>query len=89
MHVTVHIDALISIAKVLNGKNCCNLLICLFHSISCVYLLSIMSTCFRSIFMPSLKWYNPCIFMCPVVTTTIMQSREHVVADFCDDFCRL
>ena len=43
-----------------------------------------MSTCFRSIFMPYLQWYNPCIFMCTVVTSISMQGRVLAVADFSD-----
>ena len=82
MHVTIHIDALILVAKVTNVINCSNLLICLFHSILCVYLLSIMSIGFRSIFMPSVQWCNSCIFVCPMVTRTNLQSVLHAVADF-------
>ena len=31
--------------------------------------------------MPSLQWCDPRIFICPVVTSTSMQSRPHDVAD--------
>ena len=66
------------------AEDCCNLPICLFHSISCEFLLTIISTCFRGIFIPYLQWSNPCILICPVVTSTSMQNRVLAIADISD-----
>ena len=56
-----------------------NLLFCHFRCILCVHLLRMMSTCFRSIFMPSLQWCNPCIFLSLVVSASRSWSRVLVV----------
>ena len=55
-------------------ENCCNLLICHFCCILCVHLMSMMSTCFRRIFMPSLQGRSPCIFIWPVVSASSLWS---------------
>ena len=54
----------------LTAGNCYNLPICHFYIFLCDFLLSIMSTCFRSIIMPSLQGCNTCIFICLVVSSS-------------------
>mgnify|MGYP005825435071 CR=1 FL=1 len=58
----------------LTTENCCNLLICHICCILWVHLMSMISTCFRSMFMPYLQGCNPCIFIYPVVSASSLWS---------------
>ena len=42
----------------------------------------LIPTCVLNYAMPSLQWYMPCIFVINVVTSTSMQTRLRVNADF-------
>ena len=57
IHDRVHIHVIIFVAKVHVVVNCYNLPICQFYIFLCDILLSIMSTCVRSIVVPSLQWF--------------------------------
>ena len=59
--------------------NCYNLLFCHSLRILCVHPMSMMSTCFRRIFIPSLHWCNPCIFVCLLVSAPSLWSGLLVV----------
>ena len=77
IHVRVHLDILIPVGKymlLLTVENCYNLSTCHFYIFLCAFILSIMSTYFRSICIPYLQWCNPCILICPVVSASSLWS---------------